>query len=257
MLIITAFGVLLVVAVLGVMFISSYIGRDDSLVLLPEPLIPPAEPDDSEFDSIDRIDVTPDSVQSVISSLSRPEIYSRNMRISSYWDGGEIEYNIQTAVSGRATSLRSLPSIGDEKRIIITQDTIFIWNSGDTAPYSANIHSTDEWYKIADEWLMLVTYEDLLNLDSNDIIDAGYAVYGDEDCIYAVCLSPLLGYRRTFYISIDLGLVIGAQDFDRDGELVYDMTALSTTVDEVDPVMFTLPDGTAVVSGEVTVQNPT
>ena len=247
MLTITAFGVLLIVTVIAVMFISSYLGRSDDVVPLPEPSVPPSEPIGGEIDSINRVEVTPETVQSVIPTLERPEEYSRNVQIRSFWDGGEISYSINTAVADRVTSLRSQSSVGDEKRIILTHDTIYIWYIGDPAVFTGNINSPDDWYRIADEWLMLVTFEDVLRLDSGDIIETGYIDYNDEDCIFVVYLSPLLGYRRSYYVSIELGLVVGAEEHDSSGQLVYHMTAGPTTIGEVDLAMFTLPDGTEIL----------
>ena len=76
------------------------------------------------------------------------------------------------------------------------------------------------------------------------IIDAGYTEYNDEYCIYAVYLSPLLGYRRTYFLSLDLGLVIASEEVDSTGTLIYRMIAHDTVTGEADPTDFTLPDGT-------------
>jgi hypothetical protein len=95
---------------------------------------------------------------------------------------------------------------------------------------------------------MLVTYEDLLELDKELIIDAGYASFNDEYCVYAVYRSPLLNNTGVFYISLDQGLVINAEEYDGSGNLIYSMTAGECVMNKVDPAAFTLPDGTVLVT---------
>ena len=107
-----------------------------------------------------------------------------------------------------------------------------MWASGDAV-------------RTADEWQMLITYEDLLKLNKSDIIEAGYTTeYGNEDCIFAVCATPLLNYTRKFYISLESGLVVGAEELDESGKLIYNMTVGECIIGEVEQAAFMLPDGT-------------
>jgi hypothetical protein len=249
---ITIAGILLIITLVIVMLIPPYLGRTDEIITLPEPAHTPNEPNEQNghvFNALDMVEITPETVQAVILyTLTRPEIYSRNVQIRTYWEDGDITYNIHTAVSGALTAIRSQPSVGNEKRIIITNEHIYIWYRGDTVPFISNVLTPDDWIRTADEWRMLITYEDVINLNPDDIIDAGHIVYGDEDCIYVIYLSPLFGYMRTYYVSIYSGLVIAAEERDSNGRLVYLMTARAADIGEVDIGMFTLPDSTVILS---------
>ena len=157
-------------------------------------------------------------------------------------------YNVTVSVIGGATALSVSPSVGAEKRIILTQEKLYIWYSGDRAPYVSDIDPEGDGNKSADEWQMLVSYEDLLELDKNDIIEAGYIEYGEDYCVYANCRAPLPGYTRKYYIPTDLGLLTGAEEYDENGSLVYSMKAGECFVGDADPAAFVLPDGTSVLA---------
>jgi len=252
---ITLFGILFIVAVIGIMLLNLYLNREGDLVELPDMPASADLPGVSEPDTLDRVEVTNETIQAVVSlTLSRPAIYSRDVKIESFWEDGQAEYNISVSVMGDLTSLSVLPPVGVEKRIIITPDTLYIWYKGERTPFIGNLESPGDGYRTADEWQMLVTYEDLLELDINDIVDAGYVEFSGEECVYAVYRSPLLNFTRTFYISLDLGLVIGAEEVDETGEIIYRMSAGGCAVGEADPAVFILPDGTELtVDGQLTV----
>ena len=249
---ITVIGFVLIAAVIGSMLLTTFLGRDDDeAILLPDTALAQERPNGTspEQDTPGIVVVTPETIQAVVSTLGRPETYSRVITIMSFWDGGNAEYIVDVSVSSGVTSLRTTPPAGIEKRIIVTQDNLYIWHYGDDYPFVGRPGAVGDGYRTSDEWQMLVTFEDVLNLDINDIIDAGYTVYSGEDCVFVVYNSPLLGYRREYFISLEHGLVIGAREYDERGELVYSMTAGGITIGEVDPAIFTLPDGTQVQQG--------
>jgi len=240
-------GAAVIVAALAFMLLASFLGRDSDAVRLPDTPVSSEGPRGTTPDALDLVEVTPDTVQAVVSALSRPVAYSRELVIENLWEGGSATFNISVSVSGGVTSLSALPPIGPVKRIVVTPDTLYIWYDGDRAPFTGDIRSTGEGHRTSDEWQMLVTYEDILVLDKNDIVDAGYTVFGGEDCIYAVYSSPLLGNTRTYYISTELGLVIAAKEYDAGGALIYTMASGECRVGEADPAAFTLPDGTSLI----------
>jgi len=241
---ITLFSALFIVAVIVIMLSTLFLRRESDAVTLPDVASSAEAPSIVEQDALDRVEVTTATIQAVVSTLSRPSAYSRNVVVRSFWEGSQAEYIISVSVLDGLTSLRTVPPAGVEKRIVITPATLYIWYKDDKAPYIGDSRSLGDGYRTADEWQMLVTYEDVLKLDENDIIDAGHIEYSGEDCIYAIYHSPLLNYIRKFYISLELGLIIGAEDFDEDGKLVYSMTTDECIIDEVDPAAFILPDGT-------------
>ena len=246
---ITLFGLLFIVAVIGVMLLTLFLRRESDTIELPEIPTPTETPSIIEPDALDRVVVTTETIQAIVSSLSRPEKYSRDVLIKSYWEEDNnteykhAEYKVSVSVMYGITSLSTLPQVGIEKRIIITPNKLYIWYSGDTVPYTGDLASSGDSYRTADEWQMLVTYEDIVALNKDNIIDAGRVEYDDKDCVYAVYRSPLLNYTRTFYVSLESGLVIYAKEDDETSNTVYEMTASECKEDDVDEAAFTLPNG--------------
>jgi hypothetical protein len=239
------FGVLFIVAVIGVMLLTTFLSRDNDEVQLPDISAPTERPGEPGTDALNRVEVTRETVQIVVSTLlPRPVTYSRDVLIESFWENGHAAYNINVSVDADFTSLRIIPPVGIEKRIIVTPENLYIWYRGDRAPYIGDHDSSGDEHRTSDEYQMLITFEDILGLDINYIVEADYTIYEGEECIYVVYLSPIFGYTVRYYISIDLGLVIAAEEYDETGELIYRMVAGECIVGEVDPAVFTLPDGT-------------
>ena len=249
---ITVFGLLFIAAVIGVMLLTSFLGRDSDTIPLPGTPALMESPGETKPDTLNRIEVTRETIQANVSMLSRPDTYSRDVVIETFWEGGQAEYSISINVTDGITSLRILPPVGAEKRIIIAEDTLYIWYRGDKTPFIGAVDSSGDGYRTADEWQMLVTYEEILEFDKKDIVDAGYAEYGDDYCIYAEYRSPLLGYTKKYYVSIDIGLVIGAEEYDETGAVVYTMKSGECIIGEADPTAFTLPDGTVLLADSLT-----
>ena len=242
---ISAFGVLFIAAAIVLMLLTSNFSRETGSVPFPDPPVASTVPGAPGPDTLDRVEVTSETVQAVISTLARPETYSRYITIETFWEnGGHAVYTILSAVDKGVTSLRIISSVGAEKRIIVTPDKLYIWYRGDRVPYIGEKGSAGDETRTADEWQMLASYEDIMSIDVKDISDAGFTGYNGEDCIYVQYRSALLGYSGKYYISIEFGLVTGAEEYDGTGALVYKMTAGECTTGTIDPSEFILPDGT-------------
>lgn len=246
---ITIVGLVFIAAMISVLFLYSYFGSGTEPIPLPDirQVTPPPTADVSEPDTKGHVEITRENIRAVISTLKRPDTYSREVLIETFWENGKAEYLIKTDVTNGVTSLHILQPSSLEKRIIVTPDTLYIWYEGDKIPYSGEIGSAGNAYRTADEWQMLVHYEELLVLDQNNIVEAGYEIVDGEDYIFVVCLSPLLGYTKKYYVSIDYGLVTGAGEYDETGALVYRMTTGKCLIGEIDPTSFILPDGSLLV----------
>jgi len=234
---IAIFGVVFIAAVIGLMMLTSYFQLDDGAFELPE--TPTEDPPASAetHDGLSLVEVTPETVQEVIKTLYRPESYSRDIIV----EIGGARVDVSVSVIYGVTALRNSMPGGMVRRVIVTADTLYIWYEGDDMPRI----SRPGVGRGADEWQMIVTYEDVLELAPGDIIEAGFTRHLGELCIYAVYRSPLLGYFRRYYISVIDGLVIGATEHDETGALVYQMTAGPTG--GADPTKFILPDGASVI----------
>ncbi|MCL2201496.1 MAG: hypothetical protein FWB75_05980 [Oscillospiraceae bacterium] len=244
---ITIFGIMLIGAAIGVLLLTSYLGRDSAAIELPETPVMAERPGGPVPDELTRIEVNRETVQAVIYNLSRPQVYSRDVVIESFWDGGQAVFTIGVNTYYGNTSLFISPPVGPHRRIIVTGAHLYIWYEGDAAPFVGIPSPQGDGVRTADEWNMLLTFENIMNLNGNDIIDAGITEHLGEICLFVVYNSAELGNTRRYYVSVDLGLVISAEVHDFEGRLIYKMTAGEASIGLVRHGAFTLPDGTEVI----------
>jgi hypothetical protein len=169
------------------------------------------------------------------------------MMAERFWQGGNAVDNLSAVVSDGALALKS-SSGGVTKNIIVTDKNVYVWYAGDRTPYVGTLESPEDARRAVDAYQMLPTYEDVLELDKKSITDAGYISYNGENCIFVEYVSGQLGYRAVCYISVELGLLTGVNEYD--GEtLIYKLTAGECDVAPPVGDAFVLPDGTRVWGG--------
>ncbi len=190
------------------------------------------------------LEVTADNVQSVIATINRQENYSEKITVTSLWTGGKAEYKITAfARSGSYRLSVSGPSVTG-KNIIIAEGKVYVWYDGSGSYYSGNAGTETALY---DRFEMIPTYEEILKLTKDDILEAGFIQYNTEPCIYVRAQSGEFSYFYEYYVSVNTGLLTAAFTYD-DKTLIYSMAAdsVAPTVPSAD--MFKLPDGKSAVS---------
>lgn len=197
---------------------------------------------------LESVEVNSGTIQSVVAALERPDSYSRSLRVRTYWDGGEAAFLVETCTYGGVYAARiSRESGGDVTRLVITGDTVYRWREGS---YTCFTYDRGESAAMADvdRYLMLLTYEDLLEIPEEDISGAGYVQFEGEYCLYAEAGSPNLGNRELYYISAESGLLAGYETYEGD-RLVHRMVSgkVETFDESAGSEMMTLPDGTVLL----------
>jgi len=223
----TNFLMIAIIVIVAAVVLFALFGNGGSVetasVILPTPIVSSENPDSegSDGDELALAEVTPWTVQSVISRLSRTESYSRTVTVEEFWDGGSSSTELSAWTSGGSTLIR-LDVGGTIENILLSDGTLYIWYEGSQDLYSASPEDTGAAQ--ADGWLRCLTYEDLLDLPVSSITDAGYTDYEGESCIFAEYYSGEFGYRSVVYVSVNTGLLMGAETYDGD-TLTYRMTA--------------------------------
>ena len=188
-------------------------------------------------DAIDRIEIRPDTVQSAIETLARPQQYSRTVYIERYYSGGSAAQETEVFASGGWTRLDTALSGGEVRHVISDGETTYIWYGGSKEYYSGAAALS------ADEEQSIPTYEDILTLDPRRIALADYRLLETTDCIYVETAPDDGGYAERYWVSLGSGLLIAAEKVCAD-EVVYRMAALVLDTETVRTDAFTLPDGT-------------
>lgn len=215
-------------------------------IVLPSPDASQTQPSasastDITANQLQRVEVTPDTVQSVIASLARSASYYRELTVESFWgeDSSSLT-SVQTWVDDQwSHSIQTLPS-GLVRHDLVGGGQVRYWYDGDQTWLTAPADRLS-----ADMAQHIPTYETVLELDPASITATGYELRGETACIYVQAQSTVAGYEERYWISVDNGLLVSAESLE-DGELVYRMSAYSP-ISSPCPVTedtFSLPDGT-------------
>ena len=227
-----------VVMVLILMFSNSL--RRSSHITLPEEGSSPGQTEDdtnaSGGDALTVIAVTPETVQSVIrDTLSRPERYTRAVTIEDFWGEGESgTTHADVWVDGGWTQTEAALPGGTVRYSIVGDGQFWLWYGGDRPALSADL-----------EGQRIPTYEDVLELEQDAIAAAGYEEKGGLACIYVETGEDALGYVEKYWVSVDSGLLVCAEQWKGE-ELTYRMTSYAVSTDRTlfGLTEFALPDGT-------------
>jgi len=244
---ITIFGLLLIVAFIVTMLLVTSLRRESSAVMLPETPLVSERPSGTEHDALSRVEAGRETIQNIISTLERPEIYSRNIIIENFWEDGSARFYVEISVKNQVTSIHITPPFGPVRRTIVTDDAVYIWEDGDSTFFTGAPTAVGADQFPSDEWQMLLTFESIEGLGVNDIVDAGYVELDGELCFFVVYNSPLLGNLRTYYISLEFGLIVAVHEYDEHGILIYSMSSEEPVIGEAVSYLFILPDGTEVL----------
>lgn len=186
-----------------------------------------------------RVEVTPETVQSVIATLSRPRSYYREIRIELWADRDTS--SVTTAkvwvdedwVSSDVTTPNGMVQhnlVGGEKR--------WLWYNNDTQAVELPADRT-----VADLVQRIPTYEDVLDLPREEITSTGYENYSGVDCVFVEVEQKDLGSHERYWISVANGLLIAAERV-KDEQMLYRMSTVSIESPAPLGSSFVLPDGT-------------
>lgn len=184
-----------------------------------------------------QVAVTPETVQSIVATLSRPDSYYRELTVETLWSGGSYASPVQYWEDGGWAHTRQVLASGAVRHDLTGPETAYYWYEGSTAwgTFPADERSSDLAQHIP-------TYETVLELDPESITGAGYELRGSLPCVY-VEVQEESGALERYWVSTDSGLLISAER-ELNGVLVYRMTAYSQIQAPCPATAsFALPDG--------------
>ena len=185
-----------------------------------------------------QVEITPDTVQNVIQTLSRPDSYYRESTIELFWEGESSVIPFRVWQDDSWTRIRQVTPSGVIRHDLVGEGTLYYWYDG-----NSHYHTTP-----ADEWAVdlsqrLPTYETVLNLDKDRITAAQYVLYGEIPCIRVDVMFDMPDRLERYWISVDNGLLVSAET-EENGQVTYRMTADGTFTSPCPSnASFALPDG--------------
>ena len=184
------------------------------------------------------VEVTPETVQSVIATLTRPESYSRTLTVTLYWgESGKGEQQVQIWADDGYVKTTVTSGSGVQHRLV-GDGKLRLWYDGDTAwkEVPAGGHSADLAQHIP-------TYEDVLTVSRDQITEAAYVDRDGKRCVYVeVVRSDPAGADR-YWIETATGLLAACESLEGE-KVVYSMEETAFASPLEDASVFTLPDGT-------------
>lgn len=239
---ITVGFVALMVLVIVLMLVNG-LRRTAHITLPQETDVSDTTPEDgsSNESALALVEIRPDTVQAAIATLERPTQYRRTFRVMQFWSGGSGENEVSVAVNGPWTRTDRTQADGRVRHSLTDGEVTYIWydNERQYATLAAGAIT-------ADQEQMIPTYEDVLDLEVDQIALADYRMASDMKCIYVETAESPEGYVSRFWVNVDTGLLVAAERLQSD-ETIYRMGELSMTADPEFTDDFTLPDGTVVM----------
>lgn len=238
-----AMGFIVLVALVIVLMFSNSLRRSSRITL------PPADSAAGETDpgggsgagGLTVVAVAPETVQTAIATLSRPEQYSRTIRVEQFWEGGSGSFETAVTVSGRWTRTDRVLTDGQTRHTITDGETTYIWYGTEPAVFTGPAGDITP-----DDEQSIPTYETIIDLPAGTIAAADYRTASGVNCIYAETAEDDYGYVQRYWVSVDTGLLVASERL-LDGETIYRMASLTADLSTPSADRFILPDGTVLL----------
>lgn len=219
-------------------------GRNLFLIQLPSVSLAEVEDSSSSHTSspeqdreLWRIDVTTETVQSILATLNRPDSYYRELSIETLWDGGSSTIYVQHWVDQDYSHTRQVLPSGVVRHDLSDLTTNYFWYEGQEQTFSTPIEN-----QTTDLSQHIPTYETVLSLDPSMILSANYEMKNGYACV-SVTVQRTQSCTEQYWVSTEHGLLMGAEQ-KLDGQLVYRMTGYtSITTPCPSSASFALPNG--------------
>ena len=181
-----AFAVLILLIV--AFMVRGSLRRPEKIVLPPETEVTDPGSQIVGEEAVNRVDVRPDTVQSVIAALARPTDYSRTITVERYWDGGSGLSTIAARSSGGWLRLDISQSGMQTRHVITGEGTTYVWYEGSWRYFSGSAALSQD----AEQGIL--TYEDILAIPVEQIAAADYRSLESVNCIYVETAADAEGY---------------------------------------------------------------
>lgn len=246
------FSLLIILVMMAAMFYSfglNLFASGESEIVLPSPSLsgtPTDGENPADGGNFLPVLVTRENVQDVIATLNRPENYYRAITLEvSTGENKMGNTYAQVWVDGGLTRVelsRAFQPMGTQYTIVVFdrsagEGTLYRWYGNDNTVKSWSVGEN-----APDLAQHIPTYEDILDLDQEHIMDAGFVEWNGTSCIYVETAMDELGYLERYWVSVDNGLLVGAETVKGD-QTVLRMSVSKTTLLQQE-VNATLPDGT-------------
>ncbi len=196
---------------------------------------------EGELNELVYAELRPDTVQYVLEIIEKPKSYSCKYTVESFWDGGKGNFNVSVYVKDGVFSV-SILNDAYMKRSIFTDEDYYIWYVDEDDYYEGTRGSAIDEERIAEAAQMSGSYETLMELEIDDILETKYMQMESAYCIYVKAEIGAFGYISEYYIYPDTGLLLKNDIYDGD-KLIYSMNSSDLMLSVPNDECFLLPGG--------------
>ncbi len=194
--------------------------------------------DDGIHGNFQRVEVTPKTVQNVIASLQQPTSYYRQVSTTLYWEEGASSTTAEIWHHQGVSHVKKYLPNGLVRHDIMDSTHTYFWYDGQDSHLIAPLT-----HNSLDLSQQIPTYQTILSLPQDDIIQANYQYKEGVSCIFVKVVTAPLFYTQHYWVQVTNGFLVAAETYDQD-VLLYKMEGFSPVVTPVpSTATFTLPNG--------------
>ena len=193
------------------------------------------------LEMLESVKIDRSNIKKLVEAMRRPDQYHISAGSTVYHSAGQSTTGTEGYISGELSKVVAFDQNGQsQKHCILTAEKAYIWGEG-----SGTWHECSRGNFEVDDELVIPTYEKILELDEENIVNADFSLYNEIYCVFVETVDPVSSYRNLYYISVNDGLLVGAQSFEGD-MLVYSLSVSVLDMPQDTNGIFSLPDGTVV-----------
>ena len=187
-----------------------------------------------------RVQITPENVQSVLQTMKRPEQYSQTILLHLYWGAGESSsVSIQGCKDGAYSAAKVIQGAQIQYNIW-GNGVLYRWYQGNKTWYQGKATFMDH-----DLLQRIPTYETILSLPKGQIRSASYTMLDQKTCIYVEAVDGQAGNNIRYWIDATQGLLLRAEAYNGE-QIIWRVEISDLTPSITNPALFFLPNGTDV-----------
>lgn len=198
---------------------------------------PSPEIGQSNRSQLQTVEIDRTNLQAVLQTLQRPAVYHLQSETAYFYRDSQSTLKSQLWKGQSAIRIAQQNAQNAQtQQILLTDNWVYLWDAGGIVTRFAR-QSRD-----ADLYRRTPTYEDLLKLSAEEILEGRVTELEGQLCLYAKTRDSLTGEVEQWYILAENGLLLYA-DGTLDGETTYQTRMTQLQLELEGQNLFLLPDG--------------
>ena len=198
---------------------------------------PSPEIGQSNRGQLQAVEVDRTNLQALVRTFQRPESYYLQNETTYFYRDNQSVLKSQIWKSDSVMRISQLNNAEEQAlQVLLTDQWVYLWTEeSGVARYERQARDVDLYGRTP-------TYEDLLKLSADEILEGRLEELEGQLCLYAKTQDKLTGEIEQWYILAENGLLLYA-DGSLDGQMTYQTYMTHMQLDLEEQNLFLLPDG--------------